>query len=181
MNINYQNFLLIIIILSAFIPKIQSEEYLHILNDKNISNTYISAKTLIKSQKIVIQKEALGVNICFEIENPLNEYYNLSEETKNNLKNIEKFLAKNKNPVIIEVHTDKNNLPRGINLKNWELSTVISNNIEHYILSEFKNTNKINLLSIGYGEFLPQKNTSNNGGKFVNRVDIMVLCSINGE
>ena len=68
MNINYQNFLLIIIILSAFIPKIQSEEYLHILNDKNISNTYISAKTLIKSQKIVIEKEALGVNICFEIE-----------------------------------------------------------------------------------------------------------------
>ena len=105
----------------------------------------------------------------------------MSAKTITNLKNIEKFLAKNKNPVIIEVHTDKDTLPKGINVKNWELSIVISNNIAHYILESCKGIHKETISSIGYGEFLPQKNTSNNGGKIANRVDIIVLCSINGE
>ena len=181
MKINYQNFLIIIIIFSAFIPQIKSEEFLYILNEKNITSTYHSAKTLIKSENISISKEALGVKLCFKIDNPIEEYHSLSAKTITNLKNIEKFLAKNKNPVIIEVHTDKDTLPKGINVKNWELSIVISNNIAHYILESCKGIHKETISSIGYGEFLPQKNTSNNGGKIANRVDIIVLCSINGE
>ena len=37
------------------------------------------------------------------------------------------------------------------------------------------------LKSVGYGEFLPSKNTPYNGGKNEGRVDIILLCNINGE
>ena len=66
------------------------------------------------------------------------------------------------------------------NLKNWEISAVIAGNIEKALFDE-NNTLKSRIHSVGYGEFLPENNTPNNGGKLLNRVDIIILCNISGE
>ena len=89
-------------------------------------------------------------------------------------------MAKFKNPVIIEVHTSKFPLETFENLKNWEISTIIANKIEAIML-ERGYISSSQIKSIGYGEFLPSKNTPNNGVKNSGRVDIIILCSISGE
>ena len=66
-------------------------------------------------------------------------------------------------------------------LKKWEISTMMANNIEAIITKPAGRVEQSRVNSIGYGEFLPVKNTPNNGGKFLNRVDIMILCNIGGE
>ena len=90
-------------------------------------------------------------------------------------------MAKIENPAIIEVHTS--DFPSGevVNLKKWEFSTIFANNIEAIITLPKGSINQNRINSIGYGEFLPQKNTSNNGGKNTNRVDIIILCNVSGE
>ena len=90
-------------------------------------------------------------------------------------------MAKIENPAIIEVHIVDFPEEKISNLKKWEFSTVFANNIEAIITKPagIIDQNKIN--SIGYGEFLPEKNTPNNGGKNTNRVDIIILCNISGE
>ena len=94
---------------------------------------------------------------------------------------IKEFLSKIENPVIIEVHTENVSQSNTRFLKNWELSTVIANNIESVMLEQSDRDFRNRINSIGYGEFLPSKNTSNNGGKYANRVDIIILCNISGE
>ena len=101
-----------------------------------------------------------------------------SNELRLNLLRIEYFLAKIKNPVIIEVHTAKNS-SKGI--KSWELSTLIANELEKLLTERNPLLNKERVRSVGFGEFLPIKNTSNNGGNYSNRIDIMILCDISGE
>ena len=110
------------------------------------------------------------------------DYYEvLGVDTYKKTKKIEYFLAKIKNPVIIEVHTEKKPLKDSYNLKNWEISSVIAGKIESIILKPRGNIELDRIDSVGYGEFLPVKNTSNNGGNYFNRVDIIILCNISGE
>lgn len=158
-----------------------AKEYTYLFNDKCIEYNYTNAKNIITDSDINIIRNAIGLIIRFEIKNPYQEFYNLSYDTMNKLKKFEKFLAKYKNPVIIEVHTEKfkNESEKGI--RNWELSTVIANNIEEYLTKIAKTISSNKISSVGYGEFLPAKNTSNNGGKYSNRVDIIIPCSISGE
>ena len=160
---------------------ISSENYQYILNDPCILKSYLEAKELIKNSKILIIKEAIGIIIRFEIANPKEEFFCLSRETINLLEEIEKFLAKIKKPAIIEVHTEIIVFEARREFKNWELSTVIANNIESFLIQNSSVISKENIKSVGYGEFKPAKNTPNNGGKYANRVDIIIPCSISGE
>lgn len=57
----------------------------------------------------------------------------------------------------------------------------MANNIEAIITKPFGTVEQNKINSIGYGEFLPAKNTSNNGGENSCRVDIIILCNIGGE
>ena len=67
------------------------------------------------------------------------------------------------------------------NLKKWEVSTVIANKIEAIITKPEGVIPQNRINSVGYGEFLPAKNTPNNGGNYLNRIDIIILCNISGE
>ena len=66
-------------------------------------------------------------------------------------------------------------------LKNWEISTVIANNAESIMLKSSANLDYARIKSVGFGEFIPEKNTPYNGGKYSNRIDIIILCNISGE
>lgn len=158
-----------------------SEVFRYILHDSCISELYKTAYENIKNDDIYILRDSQGIIIRFPIVDCKKEYYNLSDSTLKNLVNIEKFLAKIKNPVIIEVHTDgaKQEIIKG--LKNWEVSTVIADNIRTAVVNNGDIAENNRILSVGYGEFLPLKNTPNNGGKLLNRVDIIVLCNVSGE
>ena len=57
----------------------------------------------------------------------------------------------------------------------------MANKIEAIITKPKGVVSQDRINSIGYGEFLPAKNTSNNGGKNSNRIDIIILCNISGE
>ena len=154
-------------------------DYEYILNDECINALYASAKISLYNKNIFIDRDARGIVLSFEIKNPSEEIERLSERTINYISKIQVFLAKIKNPVIIEVHIEDPFPNRPYGLKNWEVSTVIANNVE----KEFRRLDKNirdRLHSVGYGEFLP-KNTSNNGGKLLNRIDIIILCKISGE
>ena len=122
-----------------------------------------------------------GILLRYALTNPLAEISELDYKTYQNSLKIKEFLAKIENPAIIEVHTENVGQKNQTGYKNWEVSTVIANNIESVILSDRINSMRHRISSIGYGEFLPSKNTSNNGGKYLNRVDIIILCSISGE
>jgi len=156
-----------------------SEDTRFILHDRCINLLYKPAILYFKNSNIYVLRDSRGIIIRFEIKNPEKEYYNISYETSENIKKVVSFLAKIKNAVIIEVHTAKTNAGWN-NLKNWEIASVIAGNIE----SEVRNTRKLSNMrihSVGYGEFLPENNTPNNGGKHPNRVDIIILCNISGE
>lgn len=172
---------LITIIIFIISNSVFGTEYKYILNEEYINRVYEPAKIYFKDSEIDVIKEAQGVILRFELENPTKEYIKLSKNTINKTYKIEYFLAKIKNFAIIEVHTKDYAQSNENELKNWEISTVIANNIESYIYKSGKGISRDRLISIGYGEFLPQKNTPNNGGKYDNRVDIIILCNINGD
>ena len=135
---------------------------------------------LLSCRNIELIKDVRGVLIRLEPEDITENYYNLTDEIKERLKCIEYFLAKIKNPVIIEVHTEK--IPISSNIKSWELSSVVAANIGDFFVKQAPGVFADRIYQIGYGEFLPDNiNTPNNGGKYRSRVDIIVLCSINGE
>ena len=167
--------LLIIFLIPA---PVFAREYLYILNDNCINELYNSAKQIFIDSKINILRDPHGIILRFELPKPEEEYNGLSVETTQKIYTVISFLAKIKNPVIIEVHTE--NIPKEKlnNYKNWEISTVIANRIEDYLL---KRLNCDRIHSVGYGEFFPAKNTSNNGVNYPNRVDIMILCNVSGE
>ena len=157
-----------------------AEEPKFILHDKCINILYRAAKTYFTDNEIFIIRDSRGIILRFGIKSPKEEYIKISPETKNKLLKIGDFLAKIENPVIIEVHTVTAEPQNSINEKNWEISAVIAGNIEHEIIYNRKSLNS-QIHSVGYGEFLPENNTPNNGGKLLNRVDIIILCNINGE
>ena len=172
-------FAVLFLLLFNIMPVI-SEDIKFILHDKCINALYKPAVLDFENSKIAVYRDSRGIILRFELKNPEEEYFNLSEETLSNLINIEHFLAKIKNAVIIEVHTvilSRNKLQ---NLKNWEISSVIAGKIEKTLCSKNNLLNN-RIHSVGYGEFLPENNTPNNGGKLSNRVDIIILCNVSGE
>ena len=174
----YKFVIITCIILLCSVPA-SCEEIKFILHDRCINLLYKPAIAYFNNSGIDVMRDSRGILIRFKIQNPAEEYTSISEKTKSNIKYIEKFLAKIKNVVIIEVHTAK---ITGLNeaVRNWEVSAVIAGNIERAFLNENVSLrNRIH--SIGYGEFLPENNTPNNGGKLLNRVDIIILCNISGE
>ena len=174
-------YVLLILILTFNITALKSfsMEFMYILNEENINSSYEKARETIIDTDIFLIKTPLGLIIRFEIEEPLREYEKLTPKTIKKLNKIENFLAKNKNPVIIEVHIDKKRMH--YYFKNWEITTVISNKIADFLKGNKNIKYENSIFSIGYGEFLPSNNTSNNGGKINNRVDIIILCNISGE
>lgn len=173
-------FLYKILILALFLStvKVQSEEYLYILNDKCINDLYYKAKIFFKGTPIETIKDPRGIILRYVFNDADIEFYKLNYKI---YKNFEYFLAKIENPAIIEVHIDNFPKKEGQNLKKWETSTIMANNIEAIITLPMGSIKQERINSIGYGEFLPVKNTSNNGGKNINRVDIIILCNISGE
>lgn len=172
--------ILIILLLFNFANIAYAQEYTYILSETMLKTLHIQAENFFKNSHINVFKDVRGIIITFPIENIFAEYLQLSDKTLQDLEKIEYFLAKIKNPVIIEVHTTKFPQDSYSNLKNWEISTVIANKIET-ILSGYGKISQAQIKSIGYGEFMPSKNTSYNGVKNMGRVDIIILCSINGE
>jgi len=168
------------IILIALLVLSQScfAEYFYILNDRCIEDLFSSAKVYFINTEIEPIKDSRGIILRYYFEKADEEYYNYNINT---YWLIEDFLAKIENPVIIEVHVNNSSLKEFENLKKWEVSTIIANQIESIIIQPRGKIKKERLDSIGYGEFLPAKNTPNNGGKTLNRVDIIILCNINGE
>ena len=168
----------LLLILLSIPCEIFASEYLYILNDKCIEDLYNKANIFFLNTEILPIKDARGIVLRCFFKDPIREYYD-----KNFLvyKQIEEFLAKIENPAIIEVHV--NNFPTGdfVNLRKWEFSTMIANSIEDIITKPRGSLNQERINSIGYGEFLPVNNTSNNGGKNLNRIDIIILCNISGE
>ena len=154
---------------------------LYILNDNCINVLFSQANNTIKSNNIEVLRDSRGIILRIIIDNPEKEYYVLSQEICKSISTIKDFLAKIKNAVIIEVHTKVAKLPDKGKIKNWELSTVIANRVEQEILKGSNNTVVSRIKSVGYGEFLPAKNTPYNGGNISNRIDIIILCNITGE
>ena len=156
-------------------------EYKYILNEKYLNEIYTQAKQEFKGSGIDTVKIAQGIILRFPIKSPIMELENLTPQTRYFLEKIEVFLAEIKNSVIIEVHTGNFSTEETKELKNWEVSTIIANKIEADInhINNGKYHDKI--ISVGYGEFLPPKNTSYNGGNYHNRVDIIILCNTIGE
>jgi flagellar motor protein MotB len=156
------------------------------LNEKPLNQVYLSALNFFKGTNVMVLKEPIGVvlRLEFKIEEFVarnlydSQILNLRGRIFMDLLRMEYFLAKIKNPVIIEVHTAKNS-SKGI--KSWELSTLIANELEKLLTERNPLLNKERVRSVGFGEFLPIKNTSNNGGNYSNRIDIMILCDISGE
>ncbi len=161
------------IVITAFCST-EAQEFLYILNDKCINQLYITAEEHFKHSTIKIIRDPRGLILRDDFQDKNEDFY-----TK--IKNIENFLAKIENPAIIEVHTG--DFPEGSlsNLKRWEFSTIIANDIEAFITKPKGSIPQKRINSVGYGEFLPAKNTPNNGGKYLNRIDIIVLCNISGE
>ena len=173
-------FFLILISFLFFINISYANDYIYILSDVKLNDLYFDAKKHFDENEIQLSKDVRGVIVRFPLEDVLSEYQQLSYKTLQKIEKIEYFLAKIKNPAIIEVHTSKKALDNFSNLKNWEISTVIANKIEA-ILLQYGRISQRKIKSIGYGEFLPSKNTPNNGVKNMGRVDIIILCSISGE
>lgn len=167
-----------LIILSLYCAPAPAREYLYILNDNCINELYNSAEQTLLNSKVNVIRDPHGIILRFELPHPEEEYESLSVETTQKIFAAISFLAKIKNPAIIEVHTENISKEKLKGHKNWEVSTVIANNIES-VFSSRLDYNRIH--SVGYGEFLPAKNTSNNGVNYPNRVDIMILCNISGE
>lgn len=171
-------FKILLVILFLLPCSILAKEYVYILNDKCINELYDNAEKYFRNTPITPIRDSRGIILRYNFDTPALKIEDLNISI---YKSVEYFLAKIENPAIIEVHVG--NFPEGEfkKLKKWEVSTIMANNIEAIITEPngIISQNRIN--SIGYGEFLPAKNTPNNGGKNPNRVDIIVLCNVSGE
>ena len=153
-----------------------------VLHDECITKLYENAHNYFKTNPLfTVKRDSRGIILRFELATPCSEYRKITSATYKNLIFAEYFLAKIKNPVIIEVHTN-NTSCKGIgNLKNSEVSTIIANNLESIVLTPRGKLSRDRINSVGYGEFLPAKNTPNNGSNYTNWVDIIILCNVSGE
>ena len=170
-----------IFFLTLFAAKANSEDFRYIFNDKCIKELYINAVRTIHDENISIIKDSRGIILRFKLKNISENYESLTPETKKNLSAARDFLAKIKNLAIIEVHTDEIKTKKLTELKKWEVSTVIANRAEQFMTESASGIETERIDSVGYGEFLPEKNTPYNGGKSSNRIDIIVLCNVSGE
>ena len=173
---NFVHICLIFLLLSPI--RLCANDYYYILNDKCINDLYNMSIEDFAGTGIESIKDSRGLMLRYVFEDLVKEYYNPDIKT---YKLIEDFLAKIENPVIIEVHVKNLLDDKFISLKNWEISTIMANNIEVTITRPLGRVDQSRINSVGYGEFLPAKNTPNNGSKFLNRVDIIILCNISGE
>lgn len=152
----------------------------YVLNETEISDVYDAVKQgLIHCDDLEVRKEIRGIIISIKLKNPEDNYYRFTPELIEKLSCVEYFLAKIKNPVIIEVHTDK--VPEGIRMKNWEYSSILAAKIGDMFMKREPKLPAERIFSVGYGEFMPDINTSNNGGNNNNRIDIIIQSSISGE
>lgn len=161
-----------------FIPSTWAEEYLYILNDNCIKTLYTNAVEHFENSEVIVIRDPHGIILRFELKNPVDEFASLSTKTNKNLNIIKNFLAKIHNPVIIEVHITEMAESK---FKKWEISAVIANKIEETLLKSCGSLTRDRVHSVGFGEFSPSKNTPYNGGNYSNRVDIIILCDVNGE
>ena len=166
----------LLIFIFLFFQDVFASEYLYILNDECINDLFTMAQEYFKDSDVEPIKDSRGIILRYSFNDAISEYNSLNLDL---YKKIEYFLAKIENSAIIEVHTCKFSFDS--NIKNWEFSTLIANNIEAVITKPTGSVEQNRINSVGYGEFLPSKNTSNNGGKNLNRVDIIILCNISGE
>ena len=101
----------------------------------------------------------------------------IKPQAQASLNKIALSLAKFKNPVLIEGHTDSMPIKSEKYPSNWELSTARAINIIKYLTQ----THKLppdRLSAVGYGEYMPiAENTSPQGRAKNRRVDIIVLSS----
>ena len=101
----------------------------------------------------------------------------IKPQAQESLNKIALSLAKFKNPVLIEGHTDAMPIKSEKYPSNWELSTARATNIIKYLTQ----THKLppdRLSAVGYGEYMPiAENTSPQGRAKNRRVDIIVLSS----
>ena len=153
---------------------ISAEENFYISSNKCINDLYSVAISTFSGTNIKVLRDPRGIVLRYQIFTDNYSHYK-------NLKVIEYFLAKIENPAIIEVHTEKKQGKESGNLKNWEFSTILANEIESSLISQNSKISRKRIKSVGYGEFLPIKNTPNNGGNYTNRIDIIILCNISGE
>ena len=176
-----KNFLIVFFILIlCFYSKCFAQEYSYILNDNCINALINRAESYFNNTEIQSIRDSRGIILRFEIKNPFEQYNYLSNEVYYNSLKIKEFLSKIENPVIIEVHTL--GVPKELNINNWEYSTVLANKISDIFTKGEQRLPIERVKSVGYGEFMPSlNNTSNNGGKDAQRIDIIILCSIDGE
>ena len=171
-------FFAIIIFFTLTPLSIFSMDYVYILNDKCKSDLYNEAQRHFAYSKILVLKDARGIILRYNFDK---DFLLSSDEFLDICKKFELFLAKIENPAIIEVHLKDFSNKNFLKLRKWEISTIIANEIEAIITLPSGIIERQRINSIGYGEFLPSKNTPNNGGKDLNRIDIIILCNISGE
>lgn len=93
------------------------------------------------------------------------------------LDKIAKVLEGNKNPIVIEGHTDSMPISNEKYPSNWELSSARAINIISYLTQKHK-FSPSRLSAVGYGEYVPIEDNSTPQGRAKNRrVDIIVLSS----
>ena len=177
----YRKILHVILLLIFATGSVCADEFLYILNEPCINKLYKMADAFFKDTEIMFEKDPQGLRLYFKFDNPEEEYKNISLKTGMKLNLISEFLAKIKNPAIIELHLEKFPQSTTKGMKIWEVSAVIAGNAAAFVANKNKNLGRERILSVGYGEFYPIKNTPNNGGNFSNRVDIIILCNISGE
>jgi flagellar motor protein MotB len=172
--------LILLFLLISGINYALGEDTKFIFRNKCINILYRPAIIYFNNSEIRVYRDSRGIILRFELKNVKEEYKKLTGDTINKILKVQDFLAKIKNPAIIEVHVSDILFEDFENLKKWEISAVIAGNIGRIMRTNISQTDR-QIFTIGYGEFLPANNTSNNGGKNLNRVDIIILCNINGE
>ena len=181
-TIMYLKRVMSVFIIFFTVQTVWADHYACLLDNQYMENLFVEAENYFECKDISVVKDIRGFILRVDLKSPEANFCRIQGEVYYKIKEIELFLAKIKNPVIIEVHTK--NIPendRG-NLKNWEFSTVIANNVEDVFCKEIPELDNKRFVSAGYGEFMPaDKNTSNNGSNYADRIDIIILCSKNGE
>ncbi|MBQ6515695.1 OmpA family protein [bacterium] len=146
------------------------------LSDKHTNLEKTIQEKLLNIEDAQLLKDSRGyilrINNDLLFDEGNSELNSKSEETLNKIVEI---LAKIKNFVIIEGHTDSTPIKTEKYPSNWELSTGRATNLIKYLV-EKGNISPERLSAVGYGEYVPvADNTSNNGRKLNRRVDIIIL------
>ena len=155
---------------------INSETVSSKLSDKQLNLEKAIQDKLLNIEDVQLLKDSRGYilrinnNLLFDEGSS-----DLNKNSEQTLSKIVEILAKIKNFVIIEGHTDSTPIKTEKYPSNWELSTGRATNLIKYLI-EKGNISPERLSAVGYGEYVPiADNTSNNGRKLNRRVDIIIL------